>query len=394
MISSHDKPEANSAARPAGLEGAWHVVNGNGSYRIATAGDPFGIGARLRVDSIPDLENSELGGAMNRVSTEAPVGKEAVLTAHIEASGNVRGVAIWMHADSGEGERTAFVSSARFPIACGQSAVRREIFLRVPQSTEWLYFGIVLTGAGSVTATEMRLEFRSPDPPMTGEQVAKIRDDAITFVREHALESDRIDWIAVIERSPPDETIDSIHVVIRELLSQLVDYHGTFLSADEARQLDAMGLATGSISVALLDNSTGYIQMPGFIGADELTGRDFAESVSAQIAALADRVKAGWILDLRQNRGGNMWPMLSALKALLGDASPGSFRPRNGSVAPWKIEATKSTSKRDLTHSKVAVLLSELTASAGKALAVCFHARPKTKSFGSPTAGRATGNAF
>jgi len=56
---------------------------------------------------------------------------------------------------------------------------------------------------------------------------------------------------------------------------------------------------------------------------------DELHDVSARLEAAHP---TGWIIDLRGNGGGNMWPMLAGIGFVLGDGPAGSFVLLDGSV--------------------------------------------------------------
>jgi len=100
------------------------------------------------------------------------------------------------------------------------------------------------------------------------------------------------------------------------------------------------------------------------------------------------------VVDLRLNGGGNMQPMLAALKPLLGSEPLGSFEDVHGQRSPWRVEQRFDAlaSRRDMTAAKVAVLIGPRTSSSGEIVAISFRGRPATRSFGQPSDGRVTGN--
>jgi C-terminal processing protease CtpA/Prc len=105
----------------------------------------------------------------------------------------------------------------------------------------------------------------------------------------------------------------------------------------------------------------------------------------------------GWVVDLRPNTGGNMWPMLAGLKPFLGTAGLGTFESPTGSSPPWiagqAVGVEPPSTLAVLESSWVAVLTGPRTASSGEAVAIAFRGRPRTRSFGLPTAGLSTANA-
>jgi C-terminal processing protease CtpA/Prc len=105
----------------------------------------------------------------------------------------------------------------------------------------------------------------------------------------------------------------------------------------------------------------------------------------------------GWIVDLTQNSGGNMWPMLTGLREILGDEPYGWFVDADR-IRPWLAGAqggSASLDDRRASSSRllpVAVAIGARTASSGEMVAIAFKGRPKSTFFGASTAGLVTGN--
>ena len=114
---------------------------------------------------------------------------------------------------------------------------------------------------------------------------------------------------------------------------------------------------------------------------------------------LAAQNPKGWIVDLRGNTGGNMWPMLTGIGPILGDGRVGSFVAADGNVT-WFYQDGKTGTRNpagletvSLTledapvlmtpSSPVAVLVDSSTASSAEAITIAFHGRPDTRFFGS-----------
>ncbi|MFK3844756.1 S41 family peptidase [Stenotrophomonas sp. NPDC078853] len=140
-----------------------------------------------------------------------------------------------------------------------------------------------------------------------------------------------------------------------------------------------------------MSDGIGYISVPGLVGTDREQGDAFSAEVCQAIERRANEASRGWIVDLRRNGGGNMWPMLTGPRALLGEPSPGAFVDRAGTSSLWRIRRSEGCSS-DLSSAPVAVLIGPRTASSGEAVAVAFRNRTRTRFFGRPTAGLATSN--
>lgn len=135
----------------------------------------------------------------------------------------------------------------------------------------------------------------------------------------------------------------------------------------------------------------------------------FARQLQSQLRKEDERDRCGWIVDLRQNQGGNMWPMLVGVAPLL------STDPKHREVIgafvggpqrqTWSIESSLvllderapvalDSPAYSLRHPAppVAVLIGPKTGSSGEAVALAFRGRPATRSFGQASAGYSTAN--
>ena len=159
----------------------------------------------------------------------------------------------------------------------------------------------------------------------------------------------------------------------------------------------------------LVTEGIGLIELPAF-GAS-LTDQkkaaeesaQYAERVQSLIRELDQKNISGWIIDLRLNVGGNMWPMIAGVGPILGEGEVGSFVAAQGS-SKWgyrdgqsiinQHEATKVATayKVKKADPPVAILTDEFTASSGEAVVVAFRGRAQTHFFGMPTAGVPTAN--
>lgn len=127
------------------------------------------------------------------------------------------------------------------------------------------------------------------------------------------------------------------------------------------------------------------------------------------IAEQDDGARCGWVVDLRGNGGGNMWPMLRGLHSLLrsqvqGTETVGMFISGRTPLL-WQVDVTgvlqngqpaadPTLPVHTLRHvgAPVAVLVGPRTASSGEATMLAFRGRAHSRSFGQPTAGFSTGN--
>ena len=158
--------------------------------------------------------------------------------------------------------------------------------------------------------------------------------------------------------------------------------HTFLLTTDEVTENDTS--AWEMPMVELLGNDIVFIKLPEFSGNKE-EGAKYANEV---LNAVPDEVQ-GVIIDLRGNRGGNMYPMIAAIHRFLPDDVILKFssRQRPMSVNTAFVMRSVGMEQQPMIHCQVALLADEWTASSGEAVLICFRGLENTRTFGSPTAG-------
>ncbi len=118
-----------------------------------------------------------------------------------------------------------------------------------------------------------------------------------------------------------------------ELALQLLEEnHSTLIAPD----LDEIYDKTAPICndepfiISGLSSNIGYVQIPGFIGVGQVE-MDFAESIRTQDS----KNILGWIVDLRGNDGGNMWPVVAGIGPILGEGIVGFFIDASENQTSW-----------------------------------------------------------
>ena len=158
--------------------------------------------------------------------------------------------------------------------------------------------------------------------------------------------------------------------------------HTYLMTIDEVTKNDTSSWEMPTVE--LLDSGIAYIKLPAFSGnADE--GIKYANKV---LNDLPDALQ-GAIIDLRGNRGGNMYPMIAAVHRFLPDDVILKFssRTRPVSINTSFVMQTVGLEKQASINCPVALLTDEWTGSSGEAVLICFRGLPNTRTFGLPTAG-------
>jgi carboxyl-terminal processing protease len=156
-------------------------------------------------------------------------------------------------------------------------------------------------------------------------------------------------------------------------------------------------------STRLVAGRFALLTIPG-MQKDDQGERRYLRAGMAAVQEVDKSAPCGWIVDLRSNGGGNMWPMIAVLAPLLGEGKLGSFVFPGGTRVDWELRdgqalldgssMTLQANTVMLAHPDppVAVLTSEATASAGEASLIAFRGLNRARTFGRPTAGFATSN--
>lgn len=247
-------------------------------------------------------------------------------------------------------------------------------------------------------------------PSLLSTEAESYLNEALDIMENFSINKYEIDWppfrIDVHEYAGEAQTESETYNAIRYGLENLSDNHSFFLEPPN-NQLAGL-LKTTEINNTLhgqrLTDKIGYIRITGFIGVGEAI-QNFAETIQYYISVADANTVKGWVVDLRQNFGGNMWPMLAGVGPILGEGVAGKFIDPDNNTTEWGYRNgySFSSDEKVITVSNeytlynrnpwVAVLTDNATASSGEAITVAFVGRSKTRSFGTATRGLSTANA-
>jgi carboxyl-terminal processing protease len=237
--------------------------------------------------------------------------------------------------------------------------------------------------------------------PPAGDSAQMQLDAAIRIVKQNALWRDTVTWETVeaeVRALAADaQSAADVYPAIRVLLRRLGDRHSFVQTPATSRAFTTGAIQNRPPVVRLEPDSIGYLSVFGYGGGDPMATLAYARTMQDSLATMMSRgAQCRWIVDLRENTGGNMWPMLGGLRPFLGEAELGAFVGGAGPDRPWRarqgIPVVPSETLKKLETAYVAVLTGPRTASSGEAVTISFVARPRTRSFGSPTAGLSTAN--
>jgi C-terminal processing protease CtpA/Prc len=229
---------------------------------------------------------------------------------------------------------------------------------------------------------------------------------AVDIMQHNSVRTRLVNWPALrrgaLAIAAKARTESGTYPAIRWALSRLGDHHSFFLTPSEARAMQAGTLApnlppTGEHLVG----AVGYVDLPAVEGGPMQA--EYAGLLQRAIERADRTPTCGWVVDLRGNVGGDMWPMLAGVGPILGPGVAGHFvfahstetwTYAKGQAALDGTVIARVAVPYTLKHPMppVAVLTNSQTASSGEAIVVAFRGRPHTRSFGQPTYGVPTAN--
>ncbi|WP_424446787.1 S41 family peptidase [Microbacterium sp. CH-015] len=257
----------------------------------------------------------------------------------------------------------------------------------------------VLVGAGGWLVNTHGPRFGVYLFPPAPEQYAEV---ALGFMDAGGSEWDAAR--ADVERLAADATsIEELHEPLAQAARVAGGKHSVFLTPDEAEQTAQTAEANFTTPTVTTDSGITTVTIPplGSVSTDQQT--EYADTAAQGIVDAAPNT-CGWIVDLRGNTGGDMYPMLSGVAPLLPNGPALSFVTNGGQETVVTVQDDGAGLDGDTTASipvtgkvreqPVAILQDGRTGSSGEAVLTAFRGLDNVHSFGMPSAGYTSANAI
>ncbi|MCU0635821.1 MAG: S41 family peptidase [Gemmatimonadaceae bacterium] len=248
----------------------------------------------------------------------------------------------------------------------------------------------------------------APPPPSDVAQTAVYLDGVLQLMETNSINRLRIDWPAfraqVRTAASGARSVDELAPALRTALTLLGDGHSSFrLPSGAFLFVSTRQCTSPTVPDPVVPSTIGYVRVPAFSGTTSQAG-SLATGLQSGIQARDVPGVVGWIVDLRGNGGGNMWPMVAGVGPVLGEGVIGHFIDPTGFTDAWEYRnGAARLGATDLQRVStpyvlrtpappVAVLIDNRVASSGEAVAIAFKGRANTRFFGSATCGLSTAN--
>ncbi len=253
-------------------------------------------------------------------------------------------------------------------------------------------------------------------------------DSLYTFIKSNSVYRNTVDWSPIdtafrrslINAQSLKDTMNCFVYVLDKLNdvhTQIFlnnQYYGNYPKFEDTTLIwlkplnDKAVSITNRIYTELLPNKIAYVRVPSMQVYDKKQINNYAQSLYDSVNKFAFKELKGFIIDLRLNGGGNIYPMLSGLSSFLGDSIIGYetdiqdsitriWKIKNGNFIIGDYKTTEISTKINSKSQKipVVVLISPVTKSSGSMTAIAFKKRPKTFFIGESTAdGYTTSNGY
>ncbi|WP_157975862.1 S41 family peptidase [Lewinella sp. IMCC34191] len=387
--------------------------------------------ANRLIDSTFAVRDPDSGGTVIRISSpftgygsggvyrELPVNAEETGVYEINArirTEEVRGQGAFLYA-YGKSDSNLSINYVASPGLTGQTDWQ-EVSIRFLASAgmDSVRIGCFLIGEGTANFGEVSIDLIPPQlaPPDT---IRTYLDTFFDIVSENALGKEDIDWAILYERvvgfTVNARLTADIYPILQWALRE-INPHSFLLdpatasrwsSGDPAQESDIRPDTSIVVSEGhWIDEDVAYLTVPFINSGHEPTLGYYASALQSVIRQLDRPGLKGWVVDLRENTGGNCWPMLAGVGPLLGEGICGYFiKPGDDLAEPWSYRAGTSyldsvarvsveDEVKPVDTPKIAVLTGPNTTSSGEVVTVAFRGLANCRSFGQPTGGYSTSN--
>ena len=237
-------------------------------------------------------------------------------------------------------------------------------------------------------------------------------EEAFQAIEEQAYYAESVDWSAlraeVFERTAQVTDINELHIQIQYALGKLRDDHSHMMTPEMAQEY-----WTGESFMdfpepwgELVDGRYGYIWMGGFASGSQEVTDDYASRLQQEVIDLDRQAPCAWVVDLRENNGGDIYAMVAGLGEVIGDGLVMQAVNRHGETdfqlhyrdgGAWvgdEVYAQAGDPGFSLSAPErpVLVLIGRGTRSSGEALSLAFRGDPYATLMGHETSGMTSSN--
>lgn len=158
-------------------------------------------------------------------------------------------------------------------------------------------------------------------------EVSGYLTETLDLLEENSVNKNEIDWnefrIDIFKKAQNAKKIKDTYSAISDAVSKLNDNHSYFKPITET-ETNFENKPLPVLSDEITPDDIGYVRIPFCIGTEN-EYNVYISTIRKKIEEQSQKKLKGWIVDLRGNFGGNMWPMLLSVEPLIGNGTLGYF---------------------------------------------------------------------
>lgn len=279
-----------------------------------------------------------------------------------------------------------------------------EVLFHTTADVDSMEIGMSLTGKGKVWFDDVSIE-ALPDSVKPVNKIAeKYLGEVYNILSSQSIYRDSVDlkeaYLHSLELAAEATSTGDCYEGVGYMMDRSGDGRGQFLDPSTSRRWlkeQKINDDEALYPTAKLDSGYVTIWLPGITAMSKSVLHKYADTLHQQLKQIDQSKVKGWILDLRENVGGRVYPMLAAIGPLLNEKVSGKYITTKGYI-DWIYD--NGTARIDTNVIKlnkpfkvkneqlpIAILTSRQTFGAAEAIVVAFKARPNVRYFGEPTAG-------
>lgn len=218
---------------------------------------------------------------------------------------------------------------------------------------------------------------------------------AVSLLDRDGLYADGAEWegkrTEVLKAARSIASLDEAHDLIQEAAEVAGGKHSFLMEPVR----DTASYPERVPEVEMLEGGIVHALLPGHTGV-KVSDSLYIHTVFDYLQEHLDA--RGVIVDLRNNTGGNMYPMITSVSPLLPDGIVLQFKSRKKTTpiplgyVTESYQIAPESIRKFPASTPVAVLTDDRTGSSGEATLICFLGLDNVKTFGGPTAGYPSGN--
>ncbi|RQO69843.1 hypothetical protein DBR43_17470 [Pedobacter sp. KBW06] len=244
-------------------------------------------------------------------------------------------------------------------------------------------------------------------------EVKNYLNQALDIMKAQSINKHKLDWEKIYnfahEQAKGMDSIKQTYTVIDSTLKMLADQHSHFYPPEMVEGIFKGYLANGEqlpiVKTAIMEKSYAYLTVPHFYFANEGEWEQFITDAYHKIRELDKLVLKGWIIDLRDNDGGMLQPMIGMVAPFIHDEDAFGIKKPEGIISYYRYRNNAAYYGDSLVYQyktpliqlknfdkPLVVLINKRTGSSGEFIAMAFKDRKNTQLIGQKTTGLTSSN--